>query len=122
MIKKLDSIFLSYTEPIQSCLLALREYILQLDKNVVETIKWETPCYCYKNRMFCFLCADIKKNLPYILIVEGRYIDHPCLETGNRVRMKILPIDPNKDLPMDDISFILEEALNLYRSGRIKTK
>ena len=33
-------------EPAKSCLLALRQVILQEDKAVTETIKWGMPCFC----------------------------------------------------------------------------
>ena len=36
--------------------------------------------------------------------------------------MKILRVNPNKDLPIDFIELLLNEALDLYRNGTIKTK
>ena len=100
-------------------MLALRSIILKQDEHITETLKWGMPCFCYKKKMFCFLSEDQKTKEPYILIVEGRLIDHPMLETGNRTRMKILRIDPNKDIPLIVLTEILSEALNLYRNGVI---
>ena len=57
---------------------------------------------------------------PYILLVEGRYLDHPLLEKGTRSRMKIFRIKPNEDMPIDTINLLLNEALNLYKNGTIK--
>lgn len=72
--------------------------------------------------MFCYLWTDKKTDAPYILMVEGKYLDHPKLEEGNRSRMKILRVNPNKDLPLQVIENILQKALNLYRTGEIRIK
>jgi hypothetical protein len=47
-------------------------------------------------------------------MVDGRLIDHPSLETGNRARMKVLMIDPEKDLPLKTIKIIFKKAIALY--------
>jgi predicted RNA binding protein YcfA (HicA-like mRNA interferase family) len=55
-------------------------------------------------------------------MVEGKHLDQVQLEAGQRLRMKTLPIDPQKDLPIDTIESILTAALTLYRNGTIKIK
>jgi hypothetical protein len=70
--------------------------------------------------MFCYLWTDKKTDEPYILMVEGKHIDHPALEEGNRSRMKIFRVNPNKDLPIKTVKSILKTALDLYRKGVIK--
>nr|WP_121270132.1 DUF1801 domain-containing protein [Pedobacter schmidteae] len=122
MIQELHHYYLNKEEPNKSCLLALRHIILDQDTNVTETLKWGMPCFCYKKKMFCYLWTDKKTEEPYILMVEGKYLDHPELEEGNRSRMKIFRINPNRDLPMKKIEKILQQALNLYRTGIIKVK
>jgi len=121
-MKETDSFYSELNEPYQSCMLALRSIILEQDENITETQKWGLPCFCYKNRMFCFLSVDKQTKEPYILVVEGRLIDNPILETGNRSKMKILRVDPHKDLPVSAIVEILNQALELYRTGIIKSK
>lgn len=66
--------------------------------------------------------TDKKTDEPYILIVEGKYLDLPELEKGDRSRMKIFNVNPNKDLPIKTIETILQKALDLYRTGIIKLK
>ena len=113
--------YLEREEPQKSCLLALRSIILRQDGiNVTETQKYGMPCFCFRKKMFCYLWTDKKTNEPYILFVEGKHLNHPELEAGNRSRMKILRVDPNKDLPIETIEALLNEALDLYRSGIIK--
>jgi hypothetical protein len=117
-----DNFYLKLEEPNQSCFLALKEIILAMDENITETIKYGAPCFCYFNKIMCYLWRDKKSNEPYILMVEGKHLHHPKLEKGDRKRMKILRIDPNKDIDIELIHIILEEALDLYRNGQIKFK
>ena len=120
-MRELDHFYLNKEEPNKSCLLALRGIILEQDPNITETLKYGMPCFCYKKKMFCYLWTDKKTNEPYILMVEGKHLDHPELEEGNRSRMKIFRINPNKDLTVETIESILQKALDLYRTGIIKT-
>jgi hypothetical protein len=73
------------------------------------------PFYCYKGKMFCYLWVYKKYQQPYIGIVEGKRINHPDLLVEKRTRMKILLIDPSKDLPISKINNILKEVLALYQ-------
>lgn len=122
MNENLQDYYLNLEEPNKSCMLALRDIILEQDDNVRETRKWNSPCFCYKNRMFCFLMVDKKLQEPYVLMVEGHRLDFPELIQGDRKRMKTLPIDPNADLPIDLINSILQNAVEFYRNGTIKVK
>lgn len=122
MPEQLHNYYLSKQEPNKSCLLALRSIILEQDTNITETQKYGMPCFCYKKKMFCYLWTDKKTGEPYILMVEGKHLDHPQLEEGGRSRMKIFRVDPNKDLPIKTIKRILKTALDLYRKGVIKIK
>jgi hypothetical protein len=71
--------------------------------------------------MFCYLWTDKKTDEPYLLLVEGKHLDHPVLEVGDRSRMKIFRINPNHDLPLETIQLVLNKALDLYRNGIIKS-
>lgn len=73
------------------------------------------PCFIYKGKQFCYLWKDKKTHEPYILIVEGGKIDHPALVQGDRARMKILPINPLEDLPLETIKEVFVEAVKLYK-------
>lgn len=116
-----DNFYLAQTEPNRSCLLALRKIILETESDVSETTKYGMPCFSYKRKGFCYLWTDKKTNEPYILFVEGKHLHHPKLETGGRSRMKILRVNPNQDIPLNTIKKILSQALELYKSGIIKT-
>nr|WP_109853600.1 DUF1801 domain-containing protein [Aquimarina sp. AU58] len=114
-----DQFYLDKHEPNKSCLLTMRSIILNQDEDITETRKYGMPCFCYKGKMFCYLWVDKKTDEPYFLMVEGKYLDHPQLETGDRARMKIFRIDPNKDLPVTTIKLILNQALDVYKNGTI---
>lgn len=118
MIREVDQYYLSKEEPNKGCLLALRSIILKQDPLITETRKWGMPCFCYQKKMFCYLWTDKKTDEPYILFVEGKYLDHPQLEAGTRTRMKILRIKPNEDLPMHTIEMLLKSALDIYRKAK----
>src|SRR6185437_12108542 len=108
MLKPADNYFMQKEEPIKSCLLFLRDHILKLDGNITEAWKYGMPFYCYKGKMFCYLWVHKKYNQPYIGIVEGKAIDHPDLLTEKRARMKILLLDPDKDIPIKKVNSILK--------------
>lgn len=122
MIRELDNYYINKEEPHKSCLLALRDIVLEQDAEVTETMKWGMPCFCFKKKMFCYLWTDKKTKEPYILFVEGKHLHHPKLETGQRARMKVFRVDPTKDLPLDTINLLLQQALALYKNGTIKVK
>ncbi len=120
MIREVDDFYLNKNEPNKSCLLALRRIILEQDLDITETKKYGMPCFCFKKKVFCYLWTEKKSDEPYILFVEGKYLENHKLEIGKRSRMKILRVDPNADLPVNTINLLLNEAINLYRNGIIK--
>jgi hypothetical protein len=118
-IRQVDAFYLNTKEPNKSCLLALRSIILQQDPQMSETQKWGMPCFCYKERVFCYLWIDKKTAKPYILMVRGDQLHHPQLEMGKRTKMKSFSVDPNEDLPIETIRNILQVSLDLYKSAII---
>ncbi len=121
-MKETDNYYLQKEEPVKSCLSALRQIILDRTPDITEAWKYRMPFFCYKGKMFCYLWIDKKTNFPYLGIVEGKRIDHPGLVQDDRSRMKVIAFDPNEDLPLETILYILDSALLLYTSGLIKTK
>ena len=122
MSTDIDRYYLEKDEPNKSCLLTLRDIIIRQDVNITETRTYGMPCFCYKKKRFCYLWTDKKNGHPYLLMVESKHLKHPELEEGSRTRMKIFRVNPNKDLPINLIITILNEALDLYRLGIINTE
>ena len=111
---EIDNFYLSKPEPLKGCLLSLRDVILRSNSEITEAWKYSMPFFCFRKRMFCYLWIQKKTSVPYIGIVEGRNISHPRLIQESRSRMKILLIDPTKDLPVKVILTILRKAARLY--------
>lgn len=120
LMQKLTDFYLNHDEPIKGCLLALREIILKLDPEITTEMKYGMPFFCYKGKMFCYLWVHKKRQQPYLGMVEGTHLNHSNLVIEKRSRMKIMLFNPNEDLPIETIELIVQEALNLYRSGTIK--
>ncbi len=115
MSNQLQSFYLNKKEPVKSCLFALQAIILNHDKSISETTKYGMPCFCVNGKAMCYLWTDKKTTEPYLLMVEGKLLDHPELEEGDRKRMKILRVNPNEDLPVNTIKSILNAALELIQ-------
>lgn len=116
------SFYLNQEEPNRSCLLAIRKIILERNHQIRETKKYGMPCFTFRGKAFCYLWIDKKSSDPYVLFVEGKYLEHPNLEVGKRSRMKIFRLNPEKDIPIKSLTMLLNQALDLYISGKIKTK
>jgi hypothetical protein len=114
-LRPIDNYFLQQEEPVKSYLAFLRAHILLQDDNITEAWKYRMPFYCYNGKMCCYLWVHKKFKQPYIGIVEGSSINHPDLITENRSRMKILLLDPTKDIPIKKIDKILKEMIALYK-------
>jgi hypothetical protein len=114
-LREFDNYYLQKEEPVKSCLLFLREHILNFDQNITETWKYRMPFFCYNGKMFCYLWIHKKNGLPYIGFVEGKKLDHPLLIIEDRARMKILLLDPAVDLPVETINDILKTAITFYK-------
>ncbi len=121
-MKELDNYYWQQEEPVKSCLLALRDIILSQDPEVTNEWKYKVPFFCYKGKMFCYLWLHKKHKQPYLGIVEGQRLHYPELIAEKRSRIKIMLVDPEKDLPMETIAAILKDALDLYRTGVIQVK
>ena len=116
---EIDNFYLSKPEPLKGCLLSLRDVILRSDSAITEAWKYGMPFFCFRKRMFCYLWIRKKTSVPYIGVVEGRNISHPRLIQESRSRMKILLIDPTKDLPVKTILTILKKAARLYEGENV---
>jgi len=115
MLSPIDNWFLNQDEPSRTCLQFMRAHILKQDSQISESWKYGMPMFCYKGKMFCYLWIHKKYKQPYLGIVEGKRIHHPDLIQEKRARMKILLLDPSKDIPLKKINGILKEVLGFYK-------
>ncbi|MFI5132012.1 MAG: DUF1801 domain-containing protein [Chitinophagales bacterium] len=114
MLRPIDNYYLQNEEPFKSCLQFLQQHILQLNSDITEGWSYGMPFFYYEGRRFCYLWIHKKHRKPYIGIVDGNKIDHPDLLLEKRNRMKILLLDPDKNIPVKKVNAILRKVLTLY--------
>lgn len=113
-MKALDNFYIALPEPQKSCMLALKEIILGLNKNITPEWKFKLPFFYYQNKMFCYLWIDKKTKQPYLGVVKGHCFEHPLLKQEKRKQIKVMYIRPDQDLPIEDIRLILKKAISYY--------
>lgn len=116
-MRPIDLYFLEKEEPVRGCLLYLRKHIAGFDAGITEEWKYRMPMYYYKGKMLCYLWTNKKTGNPYIGIVDGNKMDRPELLMEKRNRMKILPVNPDNEIPILLIDSILSEAIELRQNG-----
>lgn len=87
---------------------------MDFDESISEHWKYQIPFFYYKKKMFCYLYQQKKGGLPYIGFAKGNYMEHPALEKGNRKKMKVMPFNPEEDLPIEELYELLTLARDLY--------
>ncbi|SKC20748.1 DUF1801 domain-containing protein [Dyadobacter psychrophilus] len=113
MIRAIDDFFYSKSEPVNGCLNALRAFILKFSPDINEVWRYSMPFYNNHGKRVCYIWINKKTGWPYLGIVQGNLVNHPDLIAENRSKMKILPIDPCIDLPVNTITEILNLALSI---------
>ena len=114
MLNDLNAYYISKEEPTKGTLLALRKFILDFDPNITETWTHRMPMFRYNGKLLCYLWIDKATYTPYIGMYRGLELDHPKLILGTRNKMKIMHIDPEKDLPLRTLKKIMRMAVKLY--------
>ena len=104
----LEFYYLSKPEPYQSCLLALKDFILHANPNICHERKFQIPFFTYKGKKLGYLWLDGKK------LKLGFCLDKSLQEapTGTKPKDKYesMQIDPNADLPV----VVILQKLNYY--------
>ena len=112
MLNPLENHFLKQPEPHRSCMLFLRKWLL--GQSLEEEFKYMTAMYYYKEKAFCYLTVSGKENKLYIGFIKGHLMKHPKLEKEGRKQIKVIYLNPEKDLPIKTLSEIVRMAKKLY--------
>ncbi len=115
ILRQLDEFYLNQPEPNRSCYMALRDIISTFDDGITQEWKYKLPFFYLNGKMFCYLWQDKKTKHPYIGFADGQLLNHPALFQGDRKRMKILSIHPDKDIPLDVLTAVLHEAVAISK-------
>ncbi len=114
MQEPIDIFFEKLDEPYRSCLLFLRQFILDYSSDITESRKFNTPFYYFKKKWLGFISYDPKTKIIYIAFANGYLMKHPKLLSEGRKKQKIFYIDPAKDVDVKSLKAILKEACQLY--------
>lgn len=95
----------------------MRDVILA-QTGVSSAWKYGMPFFCYNGKMIAYLWIHRKHNLPYMGLVDGKRFDEPFLVQEKRSRMKIMLIDPAKDLPVRRINQLIRKAVKFSKDRR----
>jgi hypothetical protein len=55
MLSHIDGFYLEKEEPVRSCLMSTRAFILGLTPDITESWKYGMPFFCYDGKMLCYL-------------------------------------------------------------------
>lgn len=122
MLRPIDQYFVQHDEPVNSCLQALRNYLLGFRSDITEDWKYGMPFYYVKGKRFCYLWTSKHSGHPYVGFVDGKLIDHPALLQEKRARMKIYPVNPAQDLPVKELNDLMKLVMLLYGIALIGKK
>lgn len=112
MLNPLENYFLQYQDPLQGCMLYLRDWLKE--NGLEEVYKFSTAFYQYKGKMFCYMSVRAKDQKLYVGFVKGYKMKHPSLKKEGRKQIKVIYINPEADLPMKELKQIISEAKKLY--------
>ncbi|UII20157.1 DUF1801 domain-containing protein [Fulvivirga ligni] len=114
-LRQIEEFYLAQPSPNQECMLAIHSLILSVDADIETAWKYKLPFFCYRKKMMCYIWKDKKTQWPYIGVADGKLIDHPLLQVGDRARMAVIPINPYEDLPAEAIKEIVSEAIQIIK-------
>lgn len=112
MLNPLENYFLQQEEPLQGCMLFLRDWLKE--QGLQEAYKFSTAFYHYKGKMFCYMSVRTKDKQFYLGFVKGYKMKHPSLKKEGRKQIKVIYLNPEKDLPIKTLKEIVTEAKKLY--------
>ncbi len=118
---ELEQFYENQPPELREVYLALRQIILKQDENITPEWKYKLPFFYYKGKMLCYLWFHKSLKMPYISIMDANLLRDERLLMEDRKRAGILLINPNEDLQIDLIEEILQNTLDLFRKGIIKT-
>ena len=113
-INAIDNFFLVQQELDKGCYLALRDIIKDWNPKISEHWKYSLPFYYYEGKPFCYLYKNKTSQYPYIGLVKGDGISHSMVFQGNRKKMKVLPVNPDEDIPKELIYEVFAELQKFY--------
>lgn len=113
MLTSLEQYYFDKPEPLRGFLLAMKDIIQGMDSRITPEWKYGMPFFYLDGKMFCYFWFDKKNGQPYLGFMNGNKMVHPKLESGDRKRVRIYRLDPDKDIPLDEVEYLLREAIEV---------
>ena len=114
-LNSINNYFLNQPEPQQSCLLFLRQFILNHSPNFTEEWKFNLPFYYYNKKWCCYLFVYKKTQKIHIGFMDGNKITHKKLLSEGRKQLKVFPIDVEKDIDIKTLNTLLNMAIKVKK-------
>jgi hypothetical protein len=113
MNQELENYYLKQPEPIQGCLLALKNIILSVDKEISHRRLYQIPVFYYREKKLAFLWVH-RKRLLFGIITDKNILKFPE-GVRRKDQYETMEVDPAKDIPIDNIIDRIQGQINLYR-------
>ena len=110
----LQHYYFKQPEPIQGCLLALKDIILGIDKQIVQRRKYQIPFFYYKEKSLGFLWV-YRKKIMVGFITDKSVLPHEREPHKNKVETML--IAPSEDIPVEIITDHYLQLMRLYDSA-----
>ncbi|HXB39537.1 MAG TPA: hypothetical protein VNZ49_03285 [Bacteroidia bacterium] len=93
-------------------MLFLRRHLLSYDKNIIESFKYMTISYDYKDKMICFL--HLKNDYVYLCFANTKKLKaHPKLLAEGRKKYKSFKCFIHKNIDVKSLDIILKNACEI---------
>ena len=122
MLNHIDDYFDRMPEPDKSCLLYLRQFILEMDSGISERWHYNTPFYHYGGKWMLYIPYNAKTRDLYLGFVHGYKLKHPALKSEGRKQIRIYRIDATKDIKIKELKTILKEAMQYIKTAKSPTR
>jgi hypothetical protein len=111
----LESYYLSKPEPYQSCLLALKDIVLQVNPAICQVRLFQIPFFTYKDKKLGYLWLDRKKLKMGFCLDKSLQAVTPGIKPKDQYESMI--IDPDEDIPIDIVLQKLDYYIKLIDEG-----
>ncbi|WP_337040408.1 DUF1801 domain-containing protein [Emticicia sp. 17c] len=114
MLTELENYYFRQSEPIQSCLLALKGIVMGVNASITHERKYQIPFFYYKGKKLAYLWVTKKKI--QMGFIEDKSLQNPVDGIKPKDKYQSIIIKPNEDIPLDIILQNLDRLIHLYEN------
>ena len=94
-------------EDYREVMLVVRDFLRAAPYSFEEKYKWRLPVYYAGGRYVCYLNYSAKERRAYVGFGRAAGVAHPALLAEGRAQIRILVLDLEADVPLDEIGEVL---------------